>query len=354
MTSGTWNIAAVATFAVVGALTIAGCSSGEGDGRASRERQVATTITDATSTTEAAAEPTLQRYEVPAGSRPHDVAPAPDGTVWYTAQGSGKLGRLDPRTGSVDEIPLGDESAPHGVIVGPDGAPWITDSGLNAIVRVDPDTEVVDVHPLPQSTGYANLNTAAFDDEGVLWFTGQSGIYGRLVPDTGALDVFDAPRGAGPYGIAATPSGDVYYASLAGSHVARIDRESGAATVLDPPTPGQGTRRVWSDSSGRIWSSQWNGGQVARYDPATGEWREWRLPGDSPEAYAVFVDERDDVWLSDFGANTLVRFDPETEEFTSFALPSTPSDVRQILGRPGEVWGAESAADALVVLRTSR
>jgi streptogramin lyase len=29
----------------------------------------------------------------------------------------------------------------------------------------------------------------------------------------------------------------------------------------------------------------------------------------------------------------------------------TDGDVRQLLGRPGEVWGAESAADALVRLR---
>ena len=39
---------------------------------------------------------TIEEYDVPGGSRPHDVAPAPDGTVWYTAQGSGALGRLDP------------------------------------------------------------------------------------------------------------------------------------------------------------------------------------------------------------------------------------------------------------------
>jgi virginiamycin B lyase len=43
---------------------------------------------------------------------------------------------------------------------------------------------------------------------------------------------------------------------------------------------------------------------------------------------------------------------PATEQFTSFPLPSTPGDVRQILGRAGEVWGAESAADKLVVIRT--
>src|SRR5262245_28096699 len=33
----------------------------------------------------------VERFPVPAGSRPHDVAPAPDGSVWYTAQGAGRL-----------------------------------------------------------------------------------------------------------------------------------------------------------------------------------------------------------------------------------------------------------------------
>jgi virginiamycin B lyase len=47
-----------------------------------------------------------------------------------------------------------------------------------------------------------------------------------------------------------------------------------------------------------------------------------------------------------------VRFDPPTKTFTSFALPDNPGNVRQILGRPGEVWGPESAADALVRIRT--
>ena len=42
---------------------------------------------------------------------------------------------------------------------------------------------------------------------------------------------------------------------------------------------------------------------------------------------------------------------PATEEFLSFPLPSNPGNVRQILGRPGEIWGAESAADSLVVIR---
>jgi virginiamycin B lyase len=295
----------------------------------------------------------LQEYPVPDGSHPHDVAPAKDGTVWYTAQATGRLGRLDPRTGRTNELPLGEGSAPHGVIVGPDGAPWITDGGLNAIVRVDPATRAVRRFPLPAGRPAVNLNTATFDRRGRLWFTGQGGVFGSVDPRGGRVRVLDAPRGAGPYGIATTPGGEVYYASLAGSHIGRIDLASGKATVLEPPTSGQGARRVWSDSKGRLWVSEWNAGRLGRYDPAARRWQEWPLPGQSPQPYAVYVDDRDTVWLSDFAANALVSFDPASERFASFPLPTADSRVRQLLGRPGELWGAASAVDKLVVARTS-
>jgi virginiamycin B lyase len=68
--------------------------------------------------------------------------------------------------------------------------------------------------------------------------------------------------------------------------------------------------------------------------------------------YAVYVDDEDMVWLSDFGANALVRFDPTTERFDVVTLPTAGASVRQLLGRPGEVWGAESGTDKLVVVRT--
>jgi virginiamycin B lyase len=68
--------------------------------------------------------------------------------------------------------------------------------------------------------------------------------------------------------------------------------------------------------------------------------------------YAVYVDELDKVWLTDFEANALWRFDPSTARFDQVALPSAGADVRQLLGRRGEVWGAESGTDKLVVVST--
>jgi virginiamycin B lyase len=293
----------------------------------------------------------VQYYELPQGDRPHDVAPAPDGTVWYTGQRAGVLGRLDPKTGAIKRVPLGEGSKPHGVIVGPHGDAWVTDGGLNAIVRVDDKTHAVKAWALPAGREGANLNTAAFDGKGRIWFTGQEGIYGRLDPQTDDIQVWDAPRGRGPYGIAATPAGDIWFVSLAGSYLAKPDLETGAVTPIDPTAKGSGTRRVWSDSKGRLWVSEWNAGSLSVYDPQKKMWQTWPLPGELAKAYAVFVDEKDKVWVSDFTANAIVRFDPETQEYASFPSDREHADVRQMLGRPGELWGAESGTDRLVVVR---
>ena len=304
--------------------------------------------------TAARADIQIQAYPLPSGAGAHDVAPSPEpnGPVWYTAQRQGALGKLDPVSGRVEQIPLGADSAPHGVIIGPDGAPWVTDGGLNAIVRVDPKTHAIRSFPLPEARGYVNLNTATFDHAGRLWFTGQNGVYGRVDPASGDVQVWDAPRGRGAYGITTTQDGQVFYASLAGSHIARIDLASATATVIEPPTANQGARRVWSDSKGNIWVSEWNSGNVSRFDPKTKSWQTWKLPGERPRTYAVYVDENDIVWLSEWSANAIVRFDPETQKFQSFPSDRSGANVRQILGRKGEVWAPESGTDRLVVYRT--
>ena len=114
----------------------------------------------------------VQTFAVLAGAGAHDVFPAPDGTVWFTAQSAGKLGRLDPRTGKSDLITLGPGAAPHGVIVATDGTAWVTEGGQNAIARVDPATRAVKLLPLPKERRDANLNTPSLIVRACSWFTG--------------------------------------------------------------------------------------------------------------------------------------------------------------------------------------
>lgn len=294
-------------------------------------------------------------FQLPEGSRPHDAAPGPEGQIWYTAQRQGALGIIDIASSEIRQVPLGEGSAPHGVVLGPDGMAWITDSGQNAIVRYDPASENIDVWKLPEETGYANLNTGAFDAEGIHWFTGQNGIYGCVSSTDGKVTVWPDPKARGPYGIDDTPDGEVWYSSLAGSHLARIDRATGGVTLVDPPDEGAGLRRVWVDSKGKLWASGWNSGKLYRYDPSSGEWDSWALPGEGAKAYAVYVDERDWVWVTDFTANATLVFDPESERFIHAIPGSGPAaNVRQILGRGNEVYLPESGTDRLMLVTISQ
>ena len=79
----------------------------------------ATSTVDASTATATAR---MDTYPVPKGTHPHDVAPAKDGGVWFTGQQAGHLGHLDPVTGTVTQVKLGNGSAPHGVIVGTEAA----------------------------------------------------------------------------------------------------------------------------------------------------------------------------------------------------------------------------------------
>jgi virginiamycin B lyase len=313
-------------------------------------RSIAIVVVTCGTTAIAAADSRVSYFPVTANAGAHDVAPAPDGTVYYTGQAKGYLGRLDPKTGKDENIPIGSGSAPHGVVVAPDGAVWITDGGLNANARFDPKTRKFDYFMLPPQLS-ANLNTGVVDKDGVYWFTGQNGVHGYVNPKTGKHESWKSPR-RGSYGITVTPGNDVWYAALAGDHLGKIDKTTGNVSIVEPHKKGAGPRRIWSDSKGALWVSFWHSGEVGRYDPVAKTWKTWLLPGNPGSGcYAVHVDEQDKVWLTDFMTNAIVRFDPVTEQFETFPSSKRGAQVRQMLSRPGELWGAESGNDRLVRIK---
>jgi streptogramin lyase len=79
--------------------------------------------------------------------------------------------------------------------------------------------------------GHTPISTpAAFDGKGRIWFTGQNGIYGRLNPTAGDIRVWDTSKGRGPYGKTQARPRATSFVSLAGSYLANVDLETGAAT----------------------------------------------------------------------------------------------------------------------------
>jgi virginiamycin B lyase len=95
-------------------------------------------------------EVSIKEWQVPtAGSRPHDPAFAPDGSVWYTGQMANVLGRFDPKTQQFKEYPLKTPgSGPHGLVPDKDGNIWFTANFKAYIGKLDPKTGNVTEYPM--------------------------------------------------------------------------------------------------------------------------------------------------------------------------------------------------------------
>ena len=62
------------------------------------------------------------------------------------------------------------------------------------------------------------------------------------------------------------------------------------------------------------------------------------------------MDDKDVVWFSQWGANTTYSFDPKTEKFMGVPGSGPGANVRQILGRPGEVFLPESGTSRIMIV----
>jgi virginiamycin B lyase len=168
----------------------------------------------------------IKEYELPTPkSRPHDPAVAPDGSLWYTAQGANKLGRLDPQTGQFKEYPLKTPgSGPHGLVADRDGNIWFTAIARGYVGKLDPKSGKITEYR-PSNSTEIDPHTPVLDHDGVLWFTNEETNYvGRLDPKTGRMTLAKSPTPhAVPYGIVVSQSNVPIFCEFGTNKLATID-----------------------------------------------------------------------------------------------------------------------------------
>ena len=112
------------------------------------------------------------------GSRPRRVATAPDGVLWITFYGNGRLAKLDPAAMKiVSTYPLpGGDAGPYAVTVDGGGMVWVNEFDTDTVVRFDPRSEQMRVVKLPSRS--PGIRKMIVDAGGRLWYMGSSN--GRL------------------------------------------------------------------------------------------------------------------------------------------------------------------------------
>ena len=274
-------------------------------------------------------------WDVPTlGSRPHDPAAAKDGAIWWSGQLSNKLGRIDPKTGTIREYTLkSPHSGPHGLIEDKDGNIWFTGNIGSFIGKLDPKTGLVTEYKMPDATA-KDPHTLIFDHDGILWFTvQQANMVGRLDPKSGDVKLVTSPTPKSrPYGMAVNSKNVVHFVEFGTNKVATIDSQTMAIKEYVLPDAGARPRRVAISPDDMIWYTDFARGFLGRLDPATGNVREWQSPsGPKSEPYGI-VFAKGALWYNESFAkpNTIVRFDPATEKFQTWVIPGGGDIVRNM------------------------
>ncbi len=280
---------------------------------------------------------TIREWPVPTPRFARDPAPGPDGRIYIAVMAGNKIARFDPRTERFVEWELPRGAQPHGLIVDERGTVWYTGNGNGTIGELDPATGRVREHRTPSGGG--GPHTLVLDPAGRIWFTGQRGDYvGRLDRATGRITEYKTS--GGPYGIAIDREGNVWFCRMGDDKLGRLDPRTGEMSELAMPSGSQ-PRRVAAGPDGMLWVTLYGTGKLAQVDPAGRRIvREWALPaGPSGGPYAVTVDGRGRVWANEIATDTVAMLDPSADRIRVFDLPSKGVGIRKaVIDAEGRYW----------------
>jgi virginiamycin B lyase len=291
----------------------------------------------------------ISEWAVPTPRFARDPAPGPDGNVYISVMQGNKIARFDTRTQKFNEWQLPAGARPHGLVVDSKGIVWYTGNGNGTLGELDPATGKVIEHKTPSGGG--GPHTPVIDAQGNVWFTGQAwGYVGKF--DRATRRITEYPMVGGPYGLSIDREGNIWVCRMADDKLGRIDPKTGAITELSTG-PGSRPRRIATAPNGMLWVTLYGNGKLAKVDPAANKVvKYYDLPaGRNGGPYAVTVDGSGRVFANELDANTVTLLDPETDKMTTFKLPTRNTGIRKsMVDAEGRFWFMGSHSGKLGVI----
>jgi streptogramin lyase len=306
-----------------------------------------------------AAAQAIQEFPVPAGSFPGGITTGPDGNLWFTAEGTGDVGRMTPQgavtifevsdpnptqpptdpafVAPVDQITPGADGAlwftlplydqvgrittdgsavqrfniggpgggerPEAITPGPDGNLWFTAPGINHIGRIVPSGSP-GIQTFPGASPGASDIAAA---DGALWFTESfASSIGRMTTGGAVTNHFGVTAGSEPSGITAGPGGGVWFTESAANQIGHI---SSSGTVTEFPGAGAGPSAIEAGRDGALWFTESEGNAIGRITTNGAVTNHFGLPNPGSEPSDITPGPDGALWFTEFQGQRIGRID---------------------------------------------
>jgi virginiamycin B lyase len=266
-----------------------------------------------------------RRADVPAA-----ITAAPNGTIWFTIDGSDALGVV--RDGRLEQVSRGSRGIDSiGIAVEPGGAVWYTDEQRASITRLAPDGTAAE---FPLGSGIARLGRLAADPDGGVWFADYTANAITHLRD-GVFTPHVIPTdNAGPFGVGLAATGEVWFTESYVSKLGRLGRD-GRVVEFETPTRNSQPTDLVVDASGAVWFIEVRANKIGRF--AEGAFSEYPVPTAQSGLASLAVADDGAVWFAELRGQRLGRL--RDGVFTEFSLPS--KDARPLgvtTTGDGSVW----------------
>lgn len=279
------------------------------------------------------------------GTRPRDPFADQKGRVWFVGQTGNYIGRIN-SDGTIQKFEIDAGTNPHNIVIAPNGTPWYTGNRNGRLVKMDPETGKITTYMI-SDTSVRDPHTMIFDQKGNAWFTAQrSAAVGHFDTKTEKFTIFKFPRGTNPYGIVVDNNGRPWFDLFGTNKIGTIDPVKMEVKEYVLPAERSRPRRVEVTSDGAVWYGDYSRGFLGRLDPKTGQTEEWALPGGAGSLpYGMAVDDQDRIWVAETGPTMpvkLVAFNTKKKVF-EHNIPlgdATPNSVRHMQFDPATktIW----------------
>jgi virginiamycin B lyase len=269
-------------------------------------------------------------------ARPRDPHADQKGRVWFVGQEGNYIAYLEPESGNFKRYEIDAGTNPHNLVVDSKGMVWYTGNRNGRIVRLDPATGKLTNFMMPDST-VRDPHTMIFSKDGsVAWFTAQSaGVIGKLTVADGKIQLWRPGRGTRPYGIWMDSQDRPWFDLFGTNKIGMIEPKTGELKEFPLPNERARPRRIAITADDVVWYGDYTRGFLGRLDPKTGAVEEFALPGGAGSLpYAMTLDDRGRIWVAETGAqpSKLVAFDPKKRAFVeSIPIPADgPNTIRHM------------------------
>jgi virginiamycin B lyase len=314
---------------------------------------------DVTATTTSGPQVTLSgtftEFSLPKGAHPQLMAVAPDGSIFFAQAGANKITQIvSPATADNGRVTVRDfvvptaDSYPSGIVVAPDGMVWFTEQNGHKIGKLDPRAGTITEYPTPTANSGPVGITVGPDNN--IWFTeAYSSKVGMIDPNNPSrmMDFRIPTVVSAPLWITSGPDGALWFVGVRSNKLGRIDPVSKAIVEYPLPTPQGMPVSVIMGADGALWIAEINADKIARFDTKTRRFTDEILissgkngPRSGP---GILVNGPDgNIWFTQMFGNQISRLNPMSRQVHEFSVPSAPSLAVATAG------AADTAKQALV------